>query len=116
MACTPGSSPSGSQGGTAAIAIVPRTALYAEFATEVHRAQAEFEIERLDLITAAAKAKPENWRAAAWQLERFAPERYGRRRFVDVSDMVPLAEVRALLIAVVDLVELTTSSADRSAS
>ena len=83
----------------------PRTPLYAEFATDVHRAQAEFEIERLGLITAAAKAKPENWRAAAWQLERWDPARYGRRRRIEVSGMVPITEVQALVVAVVDALE-----------
>jgi hypothetical protein len=83
----------------------PWTALYAEFATDVHRAQAGFEIELLDLITAAAKAKPENWRAAAWQLEQFAPERYGGRRFVNMARAMTAQAVEALLGAAVDLVQ-----------
>lgn len=82
----------------------PPTRLFAEFADAVERARGEFELARLQTINEAA-GKPAHWRAAAWQLERFAPERYGRRRFVDVSGMVPLVEVRALLVAVVSLVD-----------
>jgi hypothetical protein len=82
----------------------PQRPVFAEFATDLHKAEAEFEIERLELINAAAE-KPANWRAAAWQLERWDPARYGRRRRVEMSGMVPMAEVRALLSAVLDAIE-----------
>ena len=52
-----------------------------------------------------AAKNPAHWRAAAWQLERWDPARYGRRRRVELSGMVPLTEVKALLVAVVELVE-----------
>ena len=68
------------------------TALFAEFADAVERARGEFEIERIRLTTAAARA-PSNWRANAWLLERWDPARYGRRRLVDTSGMVPIGEV-----------------------
>jgi hypothetical protein len=77
--------------------------LYAEFAGAVEKALGKFECDQLAGIQAAAAAKPENWTAYAWQLERWAPDRYGRRNRVDVAGMVTLVEVRALLEGVVDL-------------
>src|SRR5262249_53952480 len=73
--------------------------------TPSKKAQAEWEASKLALIDTAARAKVECWTAAAWALERHAPERYGRRDRVDVSGTVTLVEVRALLMAVVRLVE-----------
>jgi hypothetical protein len=83
----------------------PPTRLFAEFADAIERARGKFEEECLLRITAAAEAKPENWRAAAWQLERFAPERYGGRRFTEAAAMVATEKVKALVAGVLDLVE-----------
>jgi hypothetical protein len=83
----------------------PWTPEYAAFAAAIDAAQADWEASKLALIDNAARAKPEHWNAAAWQLERHAPERYGRRDQVDVSGTVTLVEVRALLMGVVRLVE-----------
>ena len=83
----------------------PATHAYAHFAQAIEKAQADWEASKLALIDTAARAKVECWTAAAWQLERHAPERYGRRDRVDVSGTVTLVEVRALLMAVVRLVE-----------
>jgi hypothetical protein len=82
----------------------PPTPLFAEFADSIEHARGTFEIERLRRITLAARA-PKNWRANAWMLERWDPARYGRRRRIEMSGMVPIAEVRALLNAVLDAME-----------
>jgi len=49
---------------------------YRKFLTQVEKAQAEGESRDVALI---AKAASEDWRAAAWRLERKAPRRYGLR-------------------------------------
>jgi transposase len=49
---------------------------YKKFLTAVEKAQAEAESRDVALI---AKAASEDWRAAAWRLERKAPRRYGTR-------------------------------------
>jgi hypothetical protein len=82
----------------------PSTPVYAEFADAIERARAEYELRCLLRIDAAAQATPHNWRAAAWQLERFAPERYGGRRFVNTARAMTAQAVEALLGAAVDLV------------
>jgi hypothetical protein len=47
--------------------------LFAEFALEVQKAQAEWEAGQLKAI-----AKADDWTAHAWLLERRFPDRYGR--------------------------------------
>jgi hypothetical protein len=49
---------------------------YRKFLNQVERAQAESESRDVALV---AKAASEDWRAAAWRLERKAPRRYGPR-------------------------------------
>jgi len=49
---------------------------FLEFSEAVHRTRAEGEALLLQQIRQAA---PTDWRAAAWILERTAPERFGRR-------------------------------------
>jgi transposase len=49
---------------------------YRKFLTAVEKAQAESESRDVALI---AKAASEDWRAAAWRLERKVPRRYGAR-------------------------------------
>ena len=49
---------------------------YRKFLSQVEKAQAEGESRDVALI---AKAASEDWRAAAWRLERKAPRRYGPR-------------------------------------
>jgi hypothetical protein len=49
---------------------------YRKFLNQVEKAQAEAESRDVALI---AKAASEDWRAAAWRLERKAPRRYGAR-------------------------------------
>jgi hypothetical protein len=83
----------------------PPTPLFAEFADSIEHARGTFEIERLRRIAAAAEAEPGNWRANAWLLERWDPAPYGRRRRIEMSGMVPIAEVRALLNAVLSAME-----------
>jgi hypothetical protein len=83
----------------------PATALYASFAADVEKAQAEWESSKLALIDDAARTKTECWTAAAWSLERFNPEAYGRRDHLDVSGTVALVQVRALLVWVASMVE-----------
>ena len=55
---------------------------YRKFCTAVERAQAEAESRDVALI---AKAATEDWKAAAWRLERKAPRRYGPRVQVAVQ-------------------------------
>jgi transposase len=62
---------------------------YRKFLTHVEKAQAEAESRDVALI---AKAASEDWRAAAWRLERKAPRRYGPR----VQEAVQ-AELEAVL-------------------
>lgn len=83
----------------------PSTPAYAEFADAIQRAQAEFEMQCLLGINAAAKAKPENWRASAWLLERAFPLRYGRPRFVMAARAMAAQAVEALLGAAVAIVK-----------
>src|SRR5579859_3222776 len=49
---------------------------YRRFLTAVEKAHAESEARDVALI---AKASGEDWRAAAWRLERKSPRRYGPR-------------------------------------
>jgi hypothetical protein len=68
-------------------------------------AQGEFEVQCLLRISAVAKAKPENWRASAWLLERFAPERYGGRRFAAVARRIAAEKAEALLAVAIEELE-----------
>jgi hypothetical protein len=83
----------------------PATPLYAAFAAAIERAQGEWEASKLKLIDDAARVKTECWTAAAWSLERFDPEAYGRKDRVDVSATVALVQVRNLLVWVASVVE-----------
>jgi len=60
-----------------------RRGQYRRFVTAVQKAQAEAESRDVALI---AKAASEDWRAAAWRLERKAPRRYGARVLVSVQE------------------------------
>ena len=55
---------------------------YRKFLTSVEKAQAEAESRDVALI---AKAASDDWRAAAWRLERKQPRRYGPRVAVSVQ-------------------------------
>ena len=55
---------------------------YRKFLTSVEKAQAESESRDVALI---AKAASEDWKAAAWRLERKQPRRYGPRVAVSVQ-------------------------------
>jgi hypothetical protein len=50
--------------------------LYREFYLAVQKASSDAETRALAIVN---KAAPEDWRAAAWFLERKSPERWGRR-------------------------------------
>ncbi|MCS1351159.1 hypothetical protein [Mechercharimyces sp. CAU 1602] len=50
---------------------------YKEFSDAVEKHLAEVEVRDLAVITRAAQ---ENWRAAAWRLERKFPDRWGYRK------------------------------------
>jgi predicted site-specific integrase-resolvase len=58
---------------------------YRRFFDTVEKAQAEAEARDVALI---AKAASEDWRAAAWRLERKAPRRYGARVQISVQEEV----------------------------
>jgi hypothetical protein len=83
----------------------PATRKYAAFAADIARARGDWEARQLAVLDAAAAKKPEAWGAAAWKLERFDREQYGRRDRLDLSGMVAVIEVRALLMGVFELVE-----------
>ena len=51
--------------------------IYVEFSNAVEKALAHAEIRDVAII---GKAAEENWKAAAWRLERKFPERWGRDR------------------------------------
>jgi hypothetical protein len=55
---------------------LPPERAYLDFAVHVERARAEAEVALVALITRASR---EDWRAAAWLLERSKPQRWGRR-------------------------------------
>jgi len=78
---------------------------YAAFAGAIARAQGEWEAHELAVLDAAAAKKPECWGAAAWSLERFNREQYGRRDRVDVSGTLTVVEMRAFFVAVMQLME-----------
>jgi hypothetical protein len=54
-----------------------------EFFDTIKKAEAEAQIRNIGIIQQAAK---DNWQAAAWYLERRYPERWGRRKVIEVSD------------------------------
>jgi hypothetical protein len=83
----------------------PRTPQFAAFAAEVDAAQAEWEASKLALIDMAARTKTECWNAAAWALERHAPERYGRRTAVEHTGTITVMEVRGLLLSMIGILE-----------
>ena len=93
----------------------PSKPVYAEFADAVGRALGEFEVSCLEAINRAAVGKPATWRAAAWQLERAFPLRYGRRRFVEAARMVAAKAVEELLGAAVDVIERSVPPERRDA-
>lgn len=72
--------------------------IYREFRDAVMRARAEAEARSVALIQ---KAAPDDWRAAAWWLERAFPDRWGPRQKLEHSGPeggpIP-AEVRVTLV------------------
>jgi hypothetical protein len=75
------------RGGTGAKA----DARHREFRIQVERALAEAEARA---VAQVARAAGEDWRAAAWWLERQFPDRWGRQlpRAADVADELPPVE------------------------
>lgn len=72
--------------------------IYRDFRDAVMRARAEAEARNIALIQ---KAAPDDWRAAAWWLERAFPDRWGSRQKLEHSgpDGAPIAaEVRVTLV------------------
>lgn len=63
-----------------------------QFLDDVLRAERSLEIEALQRICEAGK-DPRHWRANAWLLEHYAPDRFGKRR----GGRYSAAEVRALV-------------------
>lgn len=57
---------------------------YLEFFDAVEKARAEAEARMVVLITKAAQ-EPRTWQAAAWWLERVAPQKYGRVNRTELS-------------------------------
>lgn len=60
----------------------PERQVYREFRDAVQKAEAEAETHDIAYITAAIRGTndhPGDWKAAAWRRERMAPEKYGRR-------------------------------------
>jgi hypothetical protein len=55
---------------------------YAGFADALTRAEAEAEVRNVAIVQQAAR---DDWRAAAWWLERRRPEEYARRDRLEVS-------------------------------
>lgn len=78
-------------------------------------ARSQYECDQLAGIQVAGAAKPENWTARAWSLERWDPQRYGRRTAVDVSGTLTMVQLNALLVGVVKLVERYVPSERRKA-
>ena len=72
--------------------------IYREFRDAVMRARAEAEARNVAIIQ---KAAPDDWRAAAWWLERAFPDRWGPRQKLEHSGPeggpIP-AEVRVMLV------------------
>jgi len=57
---------------------------YLEFFDSIEKARAEAEARMVVLITKAAQ-EPRTWQAAAWWLERVAPQKYGRVNRTEIS-------------------------------
>jgi hypothetical protein len=74
---------------------------YRDLAAALDEALGAFEVNANALI---AKAAVEKWDAAAWQLERKFPDRYGRRTRID-------GNVQVSAVPFVDLSKLTTDEA-----
>jgi hypothetical protein len=70
-----------------------KTPELALFATHVEQARAEAELRNVALIQKAAVT---NWQAAAWWLERTAPQRWGRRNEVTMADVREAAREAAV--------------------
>lgn len=81
--------------------------IYREFRDAVMRARAEAEARNVAIIQ---KAAPDDWRAAAWWLERAFPDRWGPRQKLEHSGPeggpIP-AEVRVTLVRPMDGTEAT---------
>lgn len=65
--------------------------VYRDFVDQVEQALGRFELEKSSVID---KASRKEWTAAAWQLERRFPDRYGRRTRVDGQ-----VQVQALVVS-----------------
>lgn len=74
--------------------IEPEDSIHLQFLQAIEKAQADAEIENLLVVRGAAIGKPskegvpgeaQDWKAAAWYLERKHPDRYGRR-IVQIPD------------------------------
>jgi transposase len=61
-----------------------KEAPYLEFFDSIEKARAEAEARMVVLITKAAQ-EPRTWQAAAWWLERVAPQKYGRINRTEIS-------------------------------
>ncbi|MNW47468.1 hypothetical protein D3C74_247980 [compost metagenome] len=72
-----------------------------EFEADVKKAQADAEVRNITMIN---KAGAEDWRAAAWFLERAYPERWGRnKREVDLTvSLATATDPRAAMQAGLD--------------
>ena len=83
-----------------------------DFFRAVRRAEEEAEIFYLQRIRTAASQKDQNWRAAAWWLERSRPDRYGRTK----PDAITEEQLQTFLMQVLDIIAASVQDADLSAS
>jgi hypothetical protein len=89
----------------------PCTPLFAAFAHGVEKSRGEFVARRIRRIEQAAEDG--TWTADAWAVERIDPDTCGRKDRLDVSATIAVAEVRGLLIAMIDILERYIPDAGR---
>ena len=73
--------------------ILKNERLHVQFVNAIARARAGFEVGSLDIINRAAK---EDWKAAAWRLERLNPSRYGSIDTI-IGDVMVTDEEKSVL-------------------
>ena len=81
---------------------------FVEFRYALKKARAEWEMETVGVVTAAA---PQSWQAAAWLLERSFPKRWGRRTVIETDE--PDAANRPITLkGLADLMNANTDTDD----
>lgn len=72
---------------------------YVKLGRDIDEAQAQVRAEMIERVQVAAKGDEKNWTAAAWYLERTAPEEYGKREQVRIEGgETPLVQLNQVIL------------------